>query len=164
MKTLLDRILDRVVRCPVKGCWEWKGAASHFGHGMVTVRGMKPRVQRVHRVVYGLLCGPIAPGLFVCHKCDNPSCCNPAHLFIGTAADNNRDSKSKGRNARGETCGPSRLSADEVRRIRSEWAGRPKSGARSKPGHGSLAMSERFGVSKPTILRVVRGETWKDST
>lgn len=82
------------------GCWEWKGCTDNTrngGYGMFT---MDYRSHRAHRIAYELTHGPIPDGLVACHHCDNPRCCNPSHLFIGTVADNNADRERKGRSNR----------------------------------------------------------------
>lgn len=79
------------------GCWEWTGVMKYNGYGRVSV---KNKMMIAHRVAYMMSHdAPIPDGMFVCHKCDNPRCVNPEHLFIGTARDNARDSVNKGRNA-----------------------------------------------------------------
>jgi hypothetical protein len=77
-----------------KGCWEWQAAKSSFGHGRAKIGG---KLYSPHRLAYEKRFGPIPAGKMVLHKCDNPSCVNPDHLFIGTARDNVRDMMSKGR-------------------------------------------------------------------
>lgn len=76
------------------GCWEWKGPFFQSGYGRVILNG---RSQRVHRVSFQLFNGEFDKSLFVCHKCDNPKCVNPKHLFVGTCKDNTHDSINKGR-------------------------------------------------------------------
>lgn len=78
------------------GCIEWQGYRNKLGYGRRRFRGEK---QLVHREVYSLIHGgrPIPSGLLVCHRCDNPSCINPAHLFLGTHKDNCQDAIKKGR-------------------------------------------------------------------
>lgn len=77
------------------GCWEWqKGLGSPFGYGVFYFDG---KSQRAHRVSWTIVYGPIPAGLWVLHKCDNPGCVNPSHLYLGTAKDNMRDSVERGR-------------------------------------------------------------------
>lgn len=78
------------------GCWVWTGSTDGAGYGLVFVHG---RNVHVHRLVYRLTRGVDPGDLHVCHSCDNPPCARPAHLFLGTAADNKRDSMKKGRAA-----------------------------------------------------------------
>lgn len=89
----IARFWSRVAKSD--GCWLWTGA--RFGpNGYGAVRFQK-RNSSAHRVSWMIHFGPIPDGLFVCHKCDNPPCCNPAHLFLGTIGDNTRDMIAKGR-------------------------------------------------------------------
>lgn len=79
------------------GCWEYTGALDSKGYGAIGTGG-RGVSDRTHRVSWRLHRGPIPPGMFVCHSCDNPPCCNPDHLFLGTIQDNNADREQKGRN------------------------------------------------------------------
>lgn len=83
-------------------CWEWQRAINKNGYGKFRVSG---KVLNTHRLAYEYTNGPIPNGLFVCHSCDNPPCCNPAHLWLGTAKDNAIDSVNKGRRATGNRSG-----------------------------------------------------------
>jgi hypothetical protein len=77
-------------------CWEWLGLKSKDGYGKVS---QNSRTYSVHRLVYSLINGEIPKEVFVCHRCDNPSCCNPEHLFLGNHQENMDDMYSKGRGA-----------------------------------------------------------------
>ena len=83
-------------------CWEWQEGKSKQGYGQFTLYGAH---LRAHRFAWMLTHGPIPDEMLVCHKCDNPPCCNPSHLFLGTHLDNQRDKKAKGRCATGERNG-----------------------------------------------------------
>jgi hypothetical protein len=98
MSAVIEGIIMESIfaRCVVRGeCWEWTGARRPKGYGIVRAPGTR-RNEGPHRVVMRCL-GYDVEGKHVCHRCDNPSCCNPDHLFVGTAADNVRDCMAKGR-------------------------------------------------------------------
>ncbi len=76
-------------------CWEWQNATNNIGYGMF--RWKTGKMRTAHRASYELHIGPIPDGLVVCHKCDNPKCVNPEHLWVGTMKDNHDDMVSKGR-------------------------------------------------------------------
>ncbi len=145
---------------PREGCWEWpqgKFAGSDYGQFRVGKRKV-----RAHRLAWEMSHGrPIPDGMIVCHSCDNPSCVKPAHLFLGTHADNARDRDHKGRGTRGrkrpEAASPGELNPAailnkaqvlSIRRLRAQ-------------GHTYSVIAERHGVAKSTIAAVVRRETWR---
>lgn len=150
---LEERLWRGVDRSDPNRCWERPGANVHrYPVIMTRVNGVS-RSRLATRVSFELANGPIPAGMQVCHRCDNPPCINPAHLFVGTASVNAWDKVAKGR-ARGPTgtAHPrARLNPDAVRDIRQRAAGGER--------HSKIARS--YGVACAAVLHVVIGRTWK---
>jgi hypothetical protein len=127
-------------------CWVWMGAKHHSGYGVMS---FGCRCCQTHRLAWFFAHGPIPRGLCVCHHCDNPPCCNPAHLFLGTRADNTRDAIKKGRMCSVGSRNPNaKLTPWEVKEIR-----------RSSDTHAALA--RMFGVTEAAVWRIKNHKTWK---
>lgn len=133
------------------GCWPWTASASPHGYGRITIHR---RVELAPRVAWALVHGPIPKGLCVLHTCDNPPCCNPAHLFLGTHAVNMADMAAKGRagqlGRRGEACPHSKLTEDHVRAIR----------AAVEAGRSQKEVGVEFGIDDSYVSRLVSRERW----
>jgi len=134
---------------PNTGCFLWTGTTTG-GYGRVR-RGK--RTHYAHRVAYELLVGPIPEGMCVLHRCDTPPCVNPAHLFLGTIADNNQDMVQKGRGIAksGEQHCRARLTEDDVLAIR----------ARAAAGETQRPLAREYGVDQATISNIVTRKSWK---
>lgn len=101
------------------GCWIWTACLGNKSYGLFKLDG---KHQRAHRLSYQCFKGEIPDEMLVCHTCDNPTCVNPAHLWVGTNDDNMNDKVKKGRQSRlhGETNGFSKLTEDDVKAIRAD--------------------------------------------
>lgn len=135
---------------PNTGCFLWVGAVDAFGYGQISPKRRRsdPAHEiKAHRAAWVNLFGPIPQGLFICHKCDQRLCVNPAHLFVGTAEDNNRDARQKNRHAHRATHGMAKLSEEQVCEI-----------LHSHDTGASLAI--RFGVSQAAISNIRTGKRW----
>lgn len=117
--------------------------------------GRNYRVVYLHRMIYEECFGEIPDGKEVCHKCDNPKCINPEHLFIGTQADNINDMMAKGRNnpCRGEESGMAILTETKVREIRERYKAKDKM-------NGMRAMAREFGIGERTVMNIVERSRW----
>jgi len=132
-------------------CWEWTAFLDKGGYGTFKI---DRKNQRAHRISYTLHKGDIPPGQVVMHMCDNPKCVNPAHLTLGTLADNNRDMKSKGRmvNPVGTKHGQSKLNNNQVQEIRSIYA----------QGNSSMqSLADKYGITLGTIHPLLTRKTWR---
>lgn len=147
-------------------CWLWTRALSH-GYGVLR---WGDRNRPAHWVAYTLSVGVVADGLDVMHECDNPACCRPDHLRVGTRAQNMRDASARGRlrvgddhharkhperlarvGPRGEANRHAKLTENSVTEIRSSRSA----------GESAASLARRYNVSVSSIYNVVRGTTWK---
>jgi hypothetical protein len=139
-------------------CWIWLGRKPQK-YGRFRFNGLE---YQAHRLAYFFSKGPIPYGLCVCHHCDNPPCCNPDHLFIGTKTDNTLDCVNKNRHSRGEIHGKTPLTEDDVRTIRKVY--RFSKGGRNGAPNSTPKLAERFGVSPQSIWAIVHRKSWRHVT
>lgn len=152
-RTDLEHEADFWFRVHIRGlkeCWNWKSLVHPVNpYGLLNFKG---RMIASHRIAFLLFTGH-PPTQFVCHKCDNFSCCNPLHLYDGTPKQNTQDAVSRGRMARGSHHGMAKLNESQV------------AGILNDPDYGSLGwlqkMATRYQVCKATICLIRRRKTWK---
>jgi hypothetical protein len=134
-------------------CWLWTAALHDDGYGMFRTKSYGSMVG-AHRHAWELTHGPIPEGMCLCHHCDTPACVNPAHLFLGTHAENMEDMASKGRakNQAGKLNGNVKLNEVDVLAIRARYAA------------GGIILKElgaEYGVSTNAVWRIVHRKSWR---
>jgi hypothetical protein len=151
--SLEERLWRNIVKLS-DGCWVWLGNCNHRGYGQIGEGGRGRRMLSTHRVSWMVSFGAIPDGLFVLHKCDNPPCVNPGHLFLGTQLDNMRDRSAKGRAPTGD------------RNIMRKW--RPESRERAekirelfKTGtYTQRQLADEFNVCPSYVSQILAGKRW----
>jgi len=146
-RPLIDRFHQHVKPSNPSDCWPWRGHLNNKGYGQIYSLEAGREVL-AHRAAWELEHGSIPDGLRVLHRCDNPPCCNPSHLFLGTQRDNIHDMVAKQRISHGTHRPNAKLTDDQVRAIRSTTI-------------SGRQLSKQLGVSEMTISRVRSGKTWR---
>lgn len=151
--TLEQRLKDGVT-ITASGCWEWNGSRDRHGYGWIR---NGDRTVKAHRASYAVHIRPVLAGETICHRCDNPPCVNPEHLFAGTMLDNTRDMIAKGRRRpdkgyiKGTRHPQAKLNDDQVLRLRA---------MRAEGATYAVLMAE-FGLSKTTTGDICTGKLWR---
>jgi hypothetical protein len=145
-----DRFWSCVTRLSEDECWDWSGTLTDDGYGRFRANG---RSYRANRVAYALAEGEIVQGVFACHRCDRPICCNPDHLFPGTHIENVADMliKGRGRAPAGEHHVSAKLTEDQAREIL----------RRLSEGERADDLASEYGVSHPTVINMQAGRKWR---
>lgn len=144
IKATLNKLLWAKLKQGKPGeCWLWQGTVTSSGYPKLH---LNRRQLSAHRVSYHLHNGPIPENLWVLHRCDTKTCCNPDHLWLGTPRENTRDCVQKGRWTQNR-----KLSSEQVRQVRYLSLG----------GMNSFEIAERFGVGASCIRNILAGITWR---
>lgn len=139
----------KVAKAGPDDCWPWTAGCRKDGYGRFMMCAV---AYRTHRLAWQLTYGLIPDGLHVLHKCDNPPCCNPAHLFLGDPLTNSidRESKGRGNQANGVASGSAKLTESQVLEIRA-----------AGPSVSNVRLAELFKVSENSIRKIIHHRTWK---
>lgn len=142
---------QRICRPDSDECWPYQGPRNPKGYGLVW---RDKKATMAHRWTWEQVRGPIPEGLHVLHDCDNPPCCNPRHLHLGTQVDNNRerDERKRFTVVRGSAQTNAKLTEKQVREIRKRYAA---------GGISQYALADEYGVSQPTIKDLICRRFWK---
>jgi len=146
---VIEKFWAKVAQGSTDECWPWLGAPDKDGYGQIW-DGNARKMKRAHKVSAEIHHGK-SDGRIVMHSCDNPSCCNPAHLSYGSQADNCADKITKNRHAKGESQGHSKLTEEQVKAIRE----------RAHEGYRKLC--DEFQLAPSTVYRIWHGQAWKHS-
>ena len=156
--TLEKRFWPKVKKGGPDECWEWQGSLDGHGYGKISsFRNQSP--YRAHRVSYFLHHGHLSRSLDVCHRCDNPKCVNPAHLFAGTHAENMADLAKKGyandlaKGKPGELNNSAKLTLKDVSEIKKQLA----------LGVTARAIAKNYPVCPSMIRRIATGKAWRNA-
>lgn len=150
LKPIADRFWPKVLKAGPDDCWEWQGSRHPIGHGQLGRGARSDGVAYAHIVSWEFANGPVPDGLCVCHRCDNPPCVNPRHLFLGTHRENSADMKNKDRHARGSRHSNAKLNEESVKIIRAEY----------ESGRTQQDLADQYGVSRRLIGCIVHRVKW----
>lgn len=159
--TIVEHLHARLIPEPNSGCWLWLGPVNQDGYGLfaTTLGSRQLRFSAsAHRLAWRIKNGPIPNGMYVCHRCDVPACCNADHLFLGTQLENVRDMDAKGRSRRvgvsGKANRAAKLDEAAVRAIL----------LCLDQGETVKTLAKTFGVGEGTIYDIKNGHRWTDVT
>jgi len=164
-ESVIDRFWSKINCKGDDDCWNWQGGKHSFGYGVLGRGRRGEGLVRANRLAWELTYGPIPDGMCVLHKCDNPSCVNPKHLFLGTRADNNLDAKQKGRTQpppikRGSNNCRAKLTEVQVAELRARYmAGLPP----KRKGRRAFTeqLAAEFGIDRSQVNNIVARRQWR---
>ena len=151
-KTIMERFLRSFSKTEGDSCWLWLKRLDRDGYGQMTFHLDNDiiMVKKAHRVAYEILVGEIPTGMCICHKCDNPSCVNPSHLFLGSQADNIRDMVNKKRQMYGKQHWNVKLKPEDILEIKNLVAS----------GLTNTEVAKKFNIAQQTVSAIKNNKSW----
>lgn len=160
MKSVEDRFWPKVDKRGEDECWPWLGGKDRDAYGTFFLRldNNKYRGEGAHRVSYRLAYGDFDANLHVLHRCDNPPCVNPKHLFLGTNLDNIIDRNAKGRRRinwpRGDAHGGRKVCEADVREMRRAWSAGEKK---------QVELAAIYKITRRQVNDIIRNRSWRET-
>lgn len=155
MRDEYERFFEKV-KVTRDQCWIWEGSTSRGGYGHFRRKLMgKWRMYKAHRYSYEYYKGPIPPGMYVCHTCDNPPCVNPEHLFAGTAKDNANDMFAKQRKSR-------IIRNPRFNNLNLLFAQKVREYHKENPTMLQITIAKVFGISRAQTSRILKNQIWRE--
>lgn len=148
VRNTIEKFWNKVEIKSAKECWEWKAAKDKDGYGIFHYM----KTVKAHRFVMGHILKLDIENLVVCHKCDNTSCVNPSHLFVGTFADNSKDRNNKERQVRGVRAPKAKFIAEEIKEIRNLH----------RSGMSVKELSIKFNLQLANMQSIITRKSYKD--
>lgn len=146
-----ERFWKKVLMRGLNECWEWVASKNEKGYGYFKLDG---KMQKAHREAWQMVFGEIPSNTCVCHSCDNPSCCNPSHLWLGDNSDNVSDRENKRRGIHrflpGEDNISSKITRAIAENIRIEYAN----------GKTQVSLAKEYGIHQTTVSKIILHKKW----
>lgn len=152
LRPLEVRFWENIDKRGPHDCWEWKASKFKTGYGRVGIGQSTGKTALAHRVAYEFTYGPIPNEMVICHKCDNPPCCNPSHLFLGSHADNVSDKVAKNRHDHGMNHACAKLTDEQVVEARLRYA---------TGNFFQRELAAEYCISRGVMGALLRRKTWR---
>lgn len=150
MKSAIEKWFSKIVPNAETGCWEVKTRTKKHGNNAYPTVRVGDKMMLLHRIAYEHFNGDVPDEMCVLHACDNPSCSNPSHLFLGTRIDNAKDRNAKGRQSKGSNRPLAKISEEDI----------PMVHIMRSQGALQKEIAQRFGISQSLVGKILNNKRW----